>query len=124
MSLFNKSKKILLNQRGSGMIGLLAVVVIIGIVFWYMSGGNGGSIAPSSPSNVKESIEKGEEAGRDMELKTLEQAIRLYQSEHGQYPDNLQTLAEEGYVANSALTDPDGETYDYKPSTGEVSKPQ
>ena len=111
------------NQRGSSLVGLLVVIFIIGIVFWYMTAANDDIDSPDSPGGVLESLEEGREAGQQQDLRRLREAIQLYRAERSTNPDSLQVLVEEDYLPASALTDSEGETYNYDPQTGEVEAP-
>ena len=111
------------NQRGSGLVGLLVVIFIIGIVLWYMTASFNGIDSPSSPGGVQEDLEKGRQAGQQQDLRRLREAIQLYRTERGTNPDSLQVLVAEDYIPASTLTDSEGETYNYDPQTGEVEAP-
>ena len=59
-----------------------------------------------------------------VDVQTLQQAIEAYKSEHGQYPQNLQTLTMPDQASGSfatleqkALIDPWGNPYHFDPST-------
>lgn len=100
------------------MVGMLVVLVIIGIVFWWTMGGSGSGEGGFDP---KETVERGRQAQVKTELRTLEQAIQLYRTKNGQYPPDLQTVVEDGSATKSAIRGPNGDLYNYNPETGEVS---
>lgn len=107
-------------QTGQSLIGMLVVLVIIGIVFWYMFGGTG---EESGGMNPVETVEKGKEVQTQSELNVLKQAIRLYRATEGRYPPDLEALVEADHVPRSALTGPDGEEYQYTQDNGSVKAP-
>jgi competence protein ComGC len=111
-------------EKGSGLIGMLVVIVIIGVVFWYMNSGGGqtgSSYSPPSGGKIQESLQKARQSASKQELAILRQAISIYRAERGANPPTLRTLAEEGYVSESALRDSEGKKYEYDSTSGEVN---
>lgn len=108
-------------QGGFSMVGLLVAVAIVGIVSWYfLSGGSGGGYNPPSKTKVEKDLQKARQGASVQEKATLKQALKQYRIDNGQYPETLEELAAEDYVPNSALTDANGNPYDYNPNTGRI----
>ncbi len=53
-------------------------------------------------------------------LKSLKQAIQMFQATEGRLPDNLQEVVSEGYIRGLPKM-PKGKTLSYDPATGQVS---
>lgn len=101
------------------MVGMLVVLVIIGLVFWFTWGGPG---EDGGGMNPQETVEKGKQTHVQTELKTLEQSIQLYRTKNGRYPSDLEELVDANMVPGSAIKGPDGSRYDYNPETGDVQQ--
>lgn len=94
------------NQKGFTLVELMVVVLIIAIL-----------VAIAIPLYTK-SQESAQRSACKANLRTLMGSIAQYMSENGSYPDDLQTLADEGYI-KSVPECPGGGTYTY--DSGEVT---
>lgn len=97
-------KKLLTNQKGFTIIELLVVIVIIGIL-----------VALLLP-NLFSAQQRGRDADRKNDLKTIQQQLEAYYSDNNFYPGPDMTAAEAALVSdymNAVPEDPQGGDYTY-----------
>ena len=105
------------------LIGLLAAIVIIGILFTLYGGGfTGGS---SQPGGATTTLGGAKDRAQDVlcqtNLQQLRYAISIYQGNMGSYPPSLESLES---PASLSFTCPvSEEPYQYDPSSGTVRCP-
>jgi len=108
------------SQRGFfTLIGLLAALVIIGILFalYGLPGGLGGSSSGGNAVSVAGGAkQRAEDVVCRNNLSQIRAAISIYSSTNGGYPPSLDALQ-----LGVPMSCPEGgEPYDYDPATGQV----
>jgi prepilin-type N-terminal cleavage/methylation domain-containing protein len=91
-------------SKGFTLIEILIVILIIGVLAGIVIASFSATPRDSRISTIRSS------------LKVVRAQIELYHYHHG-YPDSIDTLHDEGYLANRAIA-PEGFVYQYDPNTG------
>ena len=105
------------------LIGLLAAIVIIGILFTLYGGGfTGGSSQPGgAATTIGGTKDRAQDVLCQTNLQQLRYAISIHQGNMGSYPPSLGSLESS---ASLAFTCPVGEEpYEYDPGSGTVRCP-
>ena len=121
----------MLNKKGSALIGILIVILVIGLLFVYMSGGKG--IFGKRDIDTNQEMSKTQkttvygqalDAGKAVECQSnigqIRNSINMYFQTNEAYPESLEALNLPGSMLKCVVS---GEAYVYDPQSGRVYCP-